>query len=182
MVPFKSQHSVLCSLERHIMAATKRQRASIANILSVVTGEPRNSLLATLERGSLYNEAITDDFNTQLNAYEVVSFFESKKMSMKLRGVKFFPPISAVCKAPPCGVCLLNVYRQIVVDRHAAKLGSPGEKVLSIDSNHSEMCRFSGDATDEDKFSPIRSNLKRMVEKAKEARESGDVQEGIVDS
>jgi hypothetical protein len=73
----------------------------VANILSVVTGEPRNSLLATLERSSLYSEAITDDFNTQLSAYEVVSFFESKKMYMRIGGLKLIPRISMVRKTPP---------------------------------------------------------------------------------
>jgi hypothetical protein len=51
------------------------------------------------------------------------------------------------------------------VDRQAAKLGSPGETILGIDSTHNEMCKFSRD--DEDRFSPIKSHLHELAEKAR---------------
>ena len=70
----------------------------IANIVSVFTGEPRNNLLSTLERDSLYNEATTDDFNAQLGNYGVVSFFETRKTDVKIKNWKFLPQVtSMVC-------------------------------------------------------------------------------------
>jgi hypothetical protein len=68
----------------------------VANIASVFTGEPRNSLLATLERSSLYNEATTDDFNPQTGGYQVVSFFETRKTDIKIRDWRFLPQFTSM--------------------------------------------------------------------------------------
>lgn len=70
----------------------------VCTIISVFTGEPRNSLLATLRDGSLYNEATTDDFNPQMANYDVVSFFEERKTDLKIKKWRMIPQItSMVC-------------------------------------------------------------------------------------
>ncbi len=61
----------------------------------------------------------------------------------------------------------LTADNQIIVDRQAAKLGSPRERVLPIDSNHREICKFSSDKSDEDRFAPVMFNLKQMAENAR---------------
>lgn len=68
----------------------------IANILSVFTGQPRNDLLATLEKNSVYHEIIKDDFNPQLNDYEVVSYCEERPTSIKIRHWAILPQASKV--------------------------------------------------------------------------------------
>lgn len=39
----------------------------------------------------------TDHFRTQLNDYDVISFFETKKMSVKVHKLRILPQISMVC-------------------------------------------------------------------------------------
>ena len=68
-----------------------------ANICSVLTGTAKNSLLATLSKNSLYNEMTTDHFRTQLNDYDVISFFETRNMGVKIHKWKLLPQISMVC-------------------------------------------------------------------------------------
>jgi hypothetical protein len=73
----------------------------LANIASIFSGQPRNSLLATLERNSLYNEATTDDFNAQIGDFEgrVVSFVETKKVEIKIKERKFLPQLTSMVSA-----------------------------------------------------------------------------------
>ena len=47
-------------------------------------------------------------------------------------------------------------------------MGSPGERVLGIDSSHSDICRFSGGPHDSGKFQPVKEHLIRLSTKAKE--------------
>lgn len=68
----------------------------LANILSVFTGQPRNNLLSTLEKKSLYHEVINDDFNPQLNDFEVVSYCEERPTSIKIRHWAILPQASRV--------------------------------------------------------------------------------------
>ncbi|KAJ4354479.1 uncharacterized protein N0V89_006216 [Didymosphaeria variabile] len=119
----------------------------VSSIMSVFTGEPRNSLLSTLKKGSLYNEATSDDFNPQLGAFKVVSFFEEKKTSWKVKRFAILP----------------QVISMIVVDRHSAKLGSPGEVVLGMDADHNNICKFSGDEDDLSKLEKVIYHLSRIA-------------------
>jgi hypothetical protein len=57
----------------------------VANILSAATGE-QNTILSTLEKNSVLNEIITDAFCLQKENYEVVTFFETMPMKIKLGG------------------------------------------------------------------------------------------------
>ena len=50
----------------------------IANIYSILTGQPRNDLLKMLTKDSLFNEELIDDFNPQKDDYDVITFFENK--------------------------------------------------------------------------------------------------------
>ena len=69
-----------------------------AKIGSVITGEPTNSLLATLEKGSLVNEISSDQFSHQVNKYAILTFFETKPMSVKVKGRKFFPQVASMVR------------------------------------------------------------------------------------
>jgi hypothetical protein len=51
----------------------------IANSIRMITRQSKSSLLKNLKRGSLLNEATTDQFRGQLGDYEVLTFFESIK-------------------------------------------------------------------------------------------------------
>lgn len=55
----------------------------IASVLSVITGQTKNTLLKALSKGSFLNEATTDQFRPQLNDYKVLTFYESKKTPLK---------------------------------------------------------------------------------------------------
>lgn len=61
-----------------------------SNLCSVLIGEPSNSLLTILKKDSLLNEISTDQFTHQLNDYEILNFYETRKMSVKVGKVKIF--------------------------------------------------------------------------------------------
>ena len=58
-----------------------------ANFYSTFTGQPRNDLLDSLKERSLITELSSDQFRHQLNDYEVLSFIETRKMSVKISRV-----------------------------------------------------------------------------------------------
>ncbi len=73
---------------------------------SVLTGEPSNSLLATLEKDSLLNEISSDQFAHQVNDYEILTFYETRKMSVKVGKLKFLPQITdMVCDLTGSSSC-----------------------------------------------------------------------------
>ena len=79
---------------------TRAGVASIASkICSAMTGEPSNSLLATLEKDSLLNEISSDQFHHQINDYEILSFYETKPMDVKIKQRKIFPQITSMVRA-----------------------------------------------------------------------------------
>ena len=61
---------------------------------------------------------------------------------------------------------------QIIVDQKSATLGLAGkrEKVLSVDSNHSDVCKFEGD---DDKFDPIKRAIGKLANDATEKEKRG---------
>jgi len=63
-------------------------------VCSVLTGEPSNSLLATLEKDSLLNEISSDQFAHQVNDYEILTFYETRMMNVKVGKRKVFPQIT----------------------------------------------------------------------------------------
>ncbi|KAF8541724.1 hypothetical protein BDD12DRAFT_790429 [Trichophaea hybrida] len=95
----------------------------VANVLSAVTGEQQNTILSTLKKNSVLNEIITDTFCLQKENYEIVTFFETMPMKIKLGG--------------------LLRRRKLIVDRTSAKLGNSREVVLDLNADHSSLCKFS---------------------------------------
>lgn len=79
-------------------------RAAIADVASkvcsVFTGEPSNSLLATLEKDSLMNEISSDQFVHQMNDYEIFTFYETQKMYVKVGKRKIFPQVASMVGDP----------------------------------------------------------------------------------
>ena len=75
-------------------------RAGVADIASkvcsVLTGQPSNSLLDTLKKDSLLNELSSDQFNHQINDYEILSFYETRKMDVKVKQRKIFPQVTSM--------------------------------------------------------------------------------------
>lgn len=73
---------------------------------SVLTGEPSNSLLATLKKDSLLNEISSDQFAHQVNDYEILTFYETLKMSVKVAKLKCLPQITdMVCDLTGSSSC-----------------------------------------------------------------------------
>jgi len=58
----------------------------VVNVLTALSGESKNTLLETLAKNSARLEDITQNFRSQLDAYDFVSFFETRKMQ-KSRGL-----------------------------------------------------------------------------------------------
>ncbi len=67
---------------------------SAAKFCSALTGRARNSLLQTLTKHSLLNEVSKDQFRPQLNDYEVLTYMETQKMSV--RRLRHLPHTSMV--------------------------------------------------------------------------------------
>ena len=72
-----------------------------SKICSVLTGEPSNSLLDTLKKDSLLNEISSDQFNHQVNNYEILSFYETRKMEVKVKQRKFLPQVTSMVRSLP---------------------------------------------------------------------------------
>ena len=79
-------------------------RAGVANVASkvcsVLTGEPSNSLLATPEKDSLLTEISSDQFIHQINDYEILTFYETRKMDVKVRNRNFLPQVTSMVRDP----------------------------------------------------------------------------------
>ena len=90
-----------------MLTLRKCNRAGIANVASkvcsVLTGEPSNSLLATLEKDSLLNEISSDQFYHQINDFEILSFYEGRKMDVKVRkrGIRILPGLTSMVRTLP---------------------------------------------------------------------------------
>ena len=69
---------------------------SAAKFCSALTGQPKNSLLKTLEKASLLNEISKDHFRPQIGDYEILTFLETHKMDVKWRQRRFFPQITSM--------------------------------------------------------------------------------------
>lgn len=78
-------------------------RAGIANIASKIcsalTGEPSNSLLATLEKNSLLNKISSDQFEHLMNEFKILSFYETRKMGVKIRRRKLLSHFTSMVKS-----------------------------------------------------------------------------------
>lgn len=71
----------------------------VANIGSALTGNPKNSLLSQLRKKSFLNDLTIDMFSQQTNDYEILSYFETKKTTVKVKNRTILPKtISIVSK------------------------------------------------------------------------------------
>ena len=132
-----------------------------ATICSAFTGRPRNQLLKSLKSKSLITELSSDQFRHQLNDYEVLSFIERRKLSVKI--VRILPAKHMVSVIQFWVVNADNV--KFIVDETSAKLGCTRENHQDLDRNHSDICKFSG-LTD-DAYEGVGPNLKAMANRAR---------------
>ncbi|KAL8709211.1 MAG: hypothetical protein Q9225_007481, partial [Loekoesia sp. 1 TL-2023] len=114
------------------------------NIVTSMTGSSKNDLVESLRANSLFQENQATFFRHQLEDYQIVSVCETKPTK-----IKHFAWATAI----------------IVVDEKSAILGLTGtrERLISIDSNHSEVCKFEAD---NDKFDPIKRAIGRLADDA----------------
>lgn len=61
-----------------------------------MTGQPTNSLLATLQKDSLLNEIASDQFTYQLNDFEILCFYETRMMEVRLKNHRFLPQMTSM--------------------------------------------------------------------------------------
>ena len=78
------------------------RRAGVADvaskICSVLTGEPSNSLLDTLKKDSLVNEISSDLFHHQINDYKILSFYETRKMDVRVKRLRMIPQVTSMVR------------------------------------------------------------------------------------
>ncbi|KAF8246924.1 hypothetical protein K440DRAFT_319374 [Wilcoxina mikolae CBS 423.85] len=121
----------------------------VANIMSAITGELQGSLLSTLEKNSVLNDDICDNFCLQKEEYEVVTFYETLPMKIKFEG--WFQWLSQSA-------------RMVIVDRASAKLGAAEEVVLDLNADHSNLCKF--ESLDDEGYKIVVRHLKGLVDRA----------------
>ncbi|KAI1376310.1 hypothetical protein F4677DRAFT_445568 [Hypoxylon crocopeplum] len=108
-----------------------------AKIACSVLGSPEDNLLSALERGSVFLDAVTDDFRQFLQDFQILSFYETL----------------------PIG------HFGIVVDRHSAVLGLPGtrEKQIPLDADHRNICKFKSEDL---RYYHVEDNIVKMINNA----------------
>ena len=139
-----------------------------ANFTSAMTGSAKNSLLKTLKQNSLLNEISKDHFRDQSGDYVVLTFIESKKMDVRIGGkrikLRLVPQITSMVFLFPYKAQGGFANRwQCIVEADSAKLGVPGEVVLRLNRNHSDICKFSG--PEDDDYELVKGNLEVMARK-----------------
>jgi hypothetical protein len=105
----------------------------VAKAITAITGAGSNDLLTYLDRDSPLAQNVHEDFSHQLPDYQCVSFFETRRT--RLMKTTLFRHVKA-----------------IVVDSDSAQFGAPSanEKVIGLDFDHRDMCKFG--AADENYF------------------------------
>ncbi|KAF8536938.1 hypothetical protein BDD12DRAFT_848775 [Trichophaea hybrida] len=121
----------------------------VANILSAVSGGLQNSLLSTLKQNSVLNEIIRDNFCSQKEDYDVITFFET--LPMKVKVVSWIGSRSVP---------------MLIVNPTSAKLGSTKEVALELDADHSGLCKFEN--SDDAGYEIVVRHLRILREKALE--------------
>ncbi|KAL9634164.1 MAG: hypothetical protein Q9204_003107 [Flavoplaca sp. TL-2023a] len=114
------------------------------NIVTTLNGSSRNDLIESLCANSFFQENQATFFRHQLEDYQIVSICETKPTKIKHLGW---------------------ATAMIVVDEKSATLGLAGtrERLVLVDSNHSEVCKFQAD---DDKFDPVKRAIGRMADGA----------------
>ncbi|KAL8736629.1 MAG: hypothetical protein Q9181_002306 [Wetmoreana brouardii] len=111
------------------------------NIVTSLTGSSKNDLVESLRTNSLFQENQATIFRHQLEDYQIVSICETKPTKTKH---------------------LAWATAMLIVDEKSATLGLTGtrERLVTIDSDHSEVCKFAGD---NDKFDPAYFDRSQQV-------------------
>ena len=78
-----------------------------AAFCSAITGHPSSSLLKSLERNSLLEEIASVQFGQQMNSYDILSFFEQRKMDIKIEHLGFLTRATALVKRLNCSISYL---------------------------------------------------------------------------
>lgn len=111
----------------------------IAGVVKTVTGNVKNSLMETLQHGSTIAQDIQEDFEQQAQAYQIVSFYETKPF---------------------------RKHTGLVVDKASAKLGLSDsiETVVGVAENHSGICKF--DNVNDGNYRLVMDQIEELVQKA----------------
>ena len=142
-----------------------------ASFTSAMTGSAKSPLLKTLKQHSLLNEIFKDLFRPQSGNYEILTFIESKKMDVRIGGkrMKF--------RLVPQFTSRVSLYRlraqsatankwKYIVDTESAKLGGPREVCLTLDRNHSDICKFTG--SEDSEYKLVKGNMQIMANRVQE--------------
>lgn len=78
---------------------------------------PSHAYIADLERGSLNNQSINDEFRQYSSEVQLWSFYEMRKTSLKM-------------------------FSAVIVDRDSATLGYREERQTPMDADHRSICKF----------------------------------------
>jgi hypothetical protein len=113
-----------------------------ARIVTAVGGSVSNDLLHYLDKDSANVENAHEDFRYQVNDYQIVTFFETRKTKLKKSGF------------------MGKYIKAFVVDAKSAKMGVGHEIQLSMDSDHTMMCKFSGR---DHMYDPVGGQLRDLV-------------------
>ncbi|KAF8541800.1 hypothetical protein BDD12DRAFT_803421 [Trichophaea hybrida] len=110
-----------------------------ARIARCLSGSSSNNILFALEKSSVLTKQADEAFRSQLEDYQIVSFFETKKR--RLFGM-------------PLGM--------MVVDRESSAFGlaSQRESILPVDGDHSNMCKFASDGRE---FRDVADCMKKLA-------------------
>ena len=66
-----------------------------AALCSALTGQPTNSLLKSLEKESLLEELASIQFGKRMNDYDILTFFETVEMKVKVRKIAMVPQFTS---------------------------------------------------------------------------------------
>ena len=143
-----SIYGLVCFATPHLGYKRAGPADVAAKIGRATFGEPASSLLTAMGKGSLINEILSDQFSHQVNKYAILTFYETKPVSLKIKRCRLFPQVT----------------RMEIVGRESAKLRVERETALEIDRNHSDICKFarSGDEA----YERVGSNLRAMANEA----------------
>lgn len=115
------------------------------NIVLSLTGDAKNDIVESLKSNSLFQENQAAIFKHQLEDYQIVSIYENKPTKL----TKMWGKATTL----------------VIVDKKSATLGLPGtrEKLLTVNSNHAEVCQFEDD---DDKLDPVKRAIGILADHA----------------
>ncbi|KAI1205929.1 uncharacterized protein F4807DRAFT_440997 [Annulohypoxylon truncatum] len=110
----------------------------VAKIARSMSGNPNNTFMGALKKGSLFLDTVTDDFRQLLEDFQILSFYETQ----------------------PLG------YLGIIVDQSSAVLGLPGtrEKQLGLEADHRNICKFNSE--EDPRYQQVADNIIDMINAA----------------